>query len=330
MKIAVLGAGFCGLAVTWHLLQKNPQIKIEVFDPKGIGGEASGIAAGLLHPYGGAHAKLNWMGQEGLLATTALLNVASQTLGHPVFRHEGILRPATTTEQQDDFTRAASQYHDIAWLDASQCQSLVPGIVASPGILIRSGVSIYSKQYLKGLWLACERAGAVLYQEAVTDLRQFADYEAAVISTGAGIARLPEASRLSYNLIKGQVLELAWPVGLPPLHLPLNSQAYLLMSEDRKTCFAGATFERDFTSDQPDLAAAKREILPKLFDIYPLLKNAEIVGCTAGLRVTTPDRRPIVGPLQGNLWILSGMGSKGLLHHALMADNLARQICSSR
>ena len=93
MRIAILGAGFSGLATTWHLLkQKNAEIV--VFDPVGIGGQTSGIAAGLLHPYAGVHAKQNKNGYEGLQATLELLEVASNELGRPVTKNTGLLRVA--------------------------------------------------------------------------------------------------------------------------------------------------------------------------------------------------------------------------------------------
>ena len=53
-KYAVLGAGFAGLAVAWHLLAaatpRRP-VHVEVFDAHGLGGSASAAAAGLLHPF---------------------------------------------------------------------------------------------------------------------------------------------------------------------------------------------------------------------------------------------------------------------------------------
>lgn len=326
-KIAILGAGFCGLAVSWHLLNQNPDIRVEIFDPKGIGGEASGIAAGLLHPYTGAHAKLNWHGREGFEATKHLLAVASDALGKPVSKEEGILRLALTPDQREDFARAASLYADITWLDAEACQALAPGTVSAPGILIKSGISVYAKHYLNGLWKSCEKSGAVLYQER-TRLNQFQDYSAVVICVGAGISRFNETSHLPFNLIKGQVLELAWPAKRPIPSLPINSHAYLLMNEHQNSCLVGATFERQFTSDQPDLSTAKADILPKLLAFYPGLAEAEIINCYAGLRVSTPHHHPLTIRLTGNTWVLTGMGSKGLLYHALMAEKLAREISS--
>src|SRR5262245_29809957 len=109
MKIAIVGGGFCGVAVAWYLLNHFPpfpNLRLHLFDSKGIGRGASGIAAGLLHPFAGAHAKLNWRAFEGIRATQDLLKVASFTLQQRVTaNNKGILRLALNEEQQSDFRR---------------------------------------------------------------------------------------------------------------------------------------------------------------------------------------------------------------------------------
>jgi hypothetical protein len=78
----VLGAGFAGLSVAWHLLKvlscfsvlaffhcqrqhrlkptdavwlqhspKDSRVSVDVYDENGVGGGASGVSGGLLHPY---------------------------------------------------------------------------------------------------------------------------------------------------------------------------------------------------------------------------------------------------------------------------------------
>lgn len=326
MKIAIIGAGFSGLAVAWHLIQQAPDLRIEIFDSKGIGGGASGIAAGLLHPFGGAHSKLNWMGWEGYHATRELIAVASQALGSPVAKEGGLIRPAITEQQRNDFSRAASLHSEISWLSAEECQSRVPGMSFVPSIFIKNGITIYAKQYLNGLWKACSSADIAFISEPALSLSYFSDYKAVVLAIGADIALVPEASSLPLKLVKGQVLEFAWPPDLPPISIPLNSQAYLLMGEDGITCLAGATYERDFIDDAPDEERARQEILPKILSYYPFMNQLKVIGCYAGVRVSTPDHRPITDLLQDNIWVITGMGSKGLLYHVLAAKKIAASI----
>jgi glycine/D-amino acid oxidase-like deaminating enzyme len=54
LRYAVLGAGFAGLSVAWHLLKYSPKgsrVRVDIYDESGIGGGASGVSGGLLHPY---------------------------------------------------------------------------------------------------------------------------------------------------------------------------------------------------------------------------------------------------------------------------------------
>ena len=50
-------------------------MEVHLFDEKGIAGGASGVAAGLLHPYT-PRGKIIWRGVEGVAATLALVAAA--------------------------------------------------------------------------------------------------------------------------------------------------------------------------------------------------------------------------------------------------------------
>ena len=53
-RFAIVGGGFAGCAVAWHLLaaaRSGAPIAVALFDGAGLGGGASGAAAGLLHPF---------------------------------------------------------------------------------------------------------------------------------------------------------------------------------------------------------------------------------------------------------------------------------------
>lgn len=326
MRIAIIGAGFCGIAVVWHLLQLNPHLDIDVFDPAGIGGGASGISAGLLHPFAGAHAKLNWLGREGMESTRQLLAISEKELGQPVADYSGLLRLAISEEQAQSFAKCASLYSDVVWRDVQQCQEIAPGIAPFPGILIKSAIIVNTALYLRGLWQACQKYQVSLLQREIKSLEDLKDYDVVVVSAGAASKNLPELAHLPLTPVKGQVLLLEWPEGLPPLTITLNSQAYVVMNSDGKTCLAGATFERDFVNVEPELNAAVGDLMPKIGAMLPLLGGARVLECRAGIRASTPDHHPIIGSVGDNCWVITGMGSKGLLYHGLFAERISRQI----
>ena len=78
VRYAVLGAGFAGLSAAWHLLKQSPKdsnIRVDIYDEAGIGGGASGVSGGLLHPYS-PKAKLLWRAADCWSESLNLLSAA--------------------------------------------------------------------------------------------------------------------------------------------------------------------------------------------------------------------------------------------------------------
>ena len=153
-RYAIIGGGFAGVAVAWHLMKHsslhNP-IQIELFDAYGLGAGGSGAAAGLLHPYTPRGTFL-WQGLPAFQASLDVINAAeadSNTLDSElqqksrkrkqfVWRH-GLLRPARNAKQAKDFlkngtTNSTTRKKEDVVCDARCIQSydellhLVPGL----------------------------------------------------------------------------------------------------------------------------------------------------------------------------------------------------------
>lgn len=328
MRIAILGTGFCGLAAGWFLLKNHTSspLHLTFFDPQGIGGGASGVAAGLLHPFVGASAKLNKEGREGWSKTRTLLELATEKIGRAVAREEGHLRIAITERQKKDFRAAADQYEDIEWYEADEIHKKIPAVTSHPGIFIKNCMTVDCRLYLEGLWLACEEKGAWLEKRCVVSLSDVLDYDYIVLAMGSEVNKLLSSQPLPITGVKGQIVELEWSKTIPRLPCALSSQAYLIMNSDKNTCIAGATYERGFISSIPDPQGASLEILPKAAALIPELGKAQVLSCKAGVRASTPDHMPLVQQINPQCWAITGMGSKGLLYHALYAERLAMMI----
>lgn len=336
MKIAIVGAGFCGLATTWNFLHQFsdlPNLELTVFDSNEIGEGTSGMAAGLLHPYAGAHAKLNWRGIEGFKASCELISIAEEKLQSPVTAHgKGILRLAATIKQQNDYLKSPALLDsNISWLDEKACQEMVPNCLKCPALWIKQGLTVYCAEYLRGLWIACEEKGAQFYKSSINSLNNLKDFSIIIITAGALCHTIKELSHLPLKTVKGQMLELSWPRHIPRLPCALNSHAYIVMKPSTESCLVGSSYERNFKNTSVDLESAIAEIMPKAEHILPSLAQAEIIQGYTGLRSVTLNHLPFCEKLHTNVntWILSGMGSKGLLYHALMAKELVTTIRNS-
>ncbi len=291
MKIAIIGAGFAGVATAYCL--KEAGAEVTLMDEKGVAGGASGISPGLLHPYPGQKGAKAPDADAAMQATLELLKVAKQD------PPRGILRLATSNEQAQHFKETA-KYSDVEWQEKP------------PGILITSGLTIDAKAYLNGLWDSVEH---------LSDLDRF---DATVYAMGAntpGVRVTP---------IKGQILKLKWPEGLSPPSRTIVYKKYLVMVDGGTACLVGATYERHFESREPDLEVARAQILPDIAELYPELADAEILGCYAGVRASPPGHYPpIIREIEPRKWAYTGLGSRGLLYHALYAKKLTSLLLAS-
>jgi glycine/D-amino acid oxidase-like deaminating enzyme len=170
--------------------------------------------------------------------------------------------------------------------------------------------SVDAPAYLNGLWRAC-RAQYVAQRVGWVE-----GYDAVVLAAGHRTVDLwPEAP--IYGM-KGQILELR---GVTVKEQRVGS-AYLLLREADGLTVAGSTYEREFKSEEPDLELARSIIGSKL----PEIAGAEVISVQAGVRAMSRNRLPIAGKIAEHRWVLTGLGSKGLLYHALLARSIAIEI----
>jgi glycine/D-amino acid oxidase-like deaminating enzyme len=276
--IAVIGAGFAGLAAAYYLADR---FAVTVFDQKGVGGGASGVSAGLLHPYPGEKGRKSWHSDEGMEETRKLLKIGEGEMGREVANYGGVIRVGRVEGEED---------------------------LGDGHVLIRRGVTVFTKLYLEGLFRACQKRGVELVIKKIGGLQDTDGYDYKVIAAGAGVR---EFAKLPVNFVKGQVLTCSLE---QPLKKSICAKQYMAVTEDPYICHFGSTYERDFTSDAPCLETAVQLLKPRL----------PVLGCQAAIRVTNPAHYfPILEEIQPKVWVITALGSRGLLYHAYLGKKLA-------
>lgn len=246
LRFAVLGAGFAGLSVAWNLLlhgSKDSHLCVDIYDEAGIGGGASGIAGGLLHPYS-PKVKLLWQGAECWEESLNLLNIAEQALlklvkqgkgeiledGESVIvRRRGILRPAVNLKNMNIMSENAQNYLAncrVELIHEDAAQKLIPNLSVplNMAFYMPEALNVNAQSYLKGLYLACENLANGMstlgyvnvnrelnfHQKSVQSLLVLAgDYDAVIICFGARAAFLPELSgKLPLRACRGIIAQL--------------------------------------------------------------------------------------------------------------------------
>jgi D-amino-acid dehydrogenase len=93
----------------------------------------------------------------------------------------------------------------------------------------------------------------------------------------------------------------------------------------------GGTFETGAGFDTRVTAAGLHELLRECLSVAPGLAGAEYLNTRVGLRPTSADDRPVVGPVPGwdNAWVATGHGANGLLLGPYSSKLLAHGITES-
>lgn len=314
MRVAIAGAGLAGLSVAYHLLQ-FPNVSVTVFDPKGIGGGASGVSTGLLHPFPGRLALKSWRADEGMARTAALLAKVEERSGRSVACHRGILRFALTEQQRRDFQKCVE--FGCEWWPQERVLEKVSGAAVSPALWIPQGMTIYATPYLEGLWQLCLDRGAQFSREALCDEASFDRIVLAMGDKTIERVSLP----IQYSITRGQALLCRWQERPP---FSLLSQGHLTPSEHPEYCQIGSTYEDPSSLQDPKRALELRE---KIALFYPPAADFEVAEIRSGIRIARQGGyRPIIAQVDPKTWAFFGLGSRGLLYHALLGESLAKTI----
>ncbi|KAL3824591.1 hypothetical protein ACJIZ3_020620 [Penstemon smallii] len=243
-RYAVLGAGFAGLSVAWHLLQqgsKELHLCVDIYDEVGVGGGASGVAGGLLHPYS-PKVKLLWRGAECWEESLNLINIAEgafhklgtkgkqdilQTGESPIVRRRGILRPAVNLKNMDTMIENAQNCLAncrIESIHEDAAQNLIPdlSVPLNLAFYMPEALNVNAQCYLQGLYLACENlvngvstlgfANRELnfHKKSVQSLVELEGaYDAVIVCLGARAAFLPELTKkLPLRMCRGVIAQL--------------------------------------------------------------------------------------------------------------------------
>lgn len=283
-KAAVVGAGFAGLAATYFLSDK---FQVTLMDQTAIGAGASGISSGLLHPYPGEKGRLSWEAAEAMHLAKKLIQEAEEALGRSVAHKGGILRLGPILNCGPDVIQLGEEK-----------------------FLITSGMTVFPSLYMQGLWKVCEKKGATLKIKKISSLDVLHDYDLVVLTVGAGIRFFEAKDALAIHFVKGQILTCQLN---EPLERSISSKVYTAVTEDPYRCHIGSTYERDVIDDIPNSKKAISMLKPAL----------PVVDCRAGIRVTNPAHYfPIVQKIGPYHYVITALGSRGLLYHALMAKRL--------
>jgi len=325
--VVVAGAGVIGTAIAWRAALRG--LTVTVVDP-GWGDAATEVAAGMLGPV-----SESVFGESDLLALN-LLAVArfpdfaaelEQATGLLTgLRTEGTLAVAFDKGDHDRLERLTVFRHGLGLqataLDARACRDLEPFLAPGVhgGVLVTGDLSVDNRRYAAALRAAAATAGVHFVQGSVTEVVatdgtgvgavRLAPGEAApatlparrvVLAAGwrtGRISGLPGYLRSAFRPVKGQILRLRHPDGMPPVltrtvrAIVEGSDVYLVPRADGEIVVGATQDERD---DLDVTAGAVHDLLHDAMSVLPVISELTLAEARAALRPGSADNGPVVG-----------------------------------
>ena len=355
-KYAVVGQGCAGLASAYHLLRqhslqfRNQSIHIDMYDAFGIGSGATGVAAGLLHPFG-VSGKLLWQGQPAYQKAVDLIQAASKTHEDDgrFWNKMGLFRPAKNEKQRRQFVKniglVGTRDHELlhAYCVGNDGKAAVSDDDVT-GFYIPEGIVLDTKQYLEAIWSLCKKIARDSNSsidihcaaiQSLKDLHAHSAYDAIIIATGAAINEIEEVrNALDLDLCHGYTVEITSTDG-PARCTSILGNPYIAYQGNNRA-IVGATQTHGFTSlqaldvcmkkgidDSPEALATAEQLLADAQSIDPHLTDWSILSVRSGVRAL-PNRTehgsiPYAGTLDNvnaNVYVICGLGARGLVYHS--------------
>jgi glycine oxidase len=347
--VIVAGGGVIGTAIAWRAAAAG--LDVVLVDPDD-GHAASLVAAGMLAPasealFGeGALLRLNLLALRRFGSFAAELEEAT---GDPVgLRREGTLAVAydpgdyAALIRLTTFRRSAGLHAEE--LDSRACRTLEPFLTPDVhgGVLFADDWSVDNRRYAAALREAARRAKVRCVQDRVlavqvrdgkargVRLAEGGDIDSAQVVVAAGcwsgaVSGLPDALRAVVRPVKGQLLRLRHPVGVPAVlrhtirAIVRGTDVYLVPRADGELIVGATQEERG--PDQTVTAGAVHDLLHDAMSVLPVTSELILAETCAGLRPGTPDNGPVVGRCgPAGLLLATGHYRNGILMSPVTAD----------
>jgi len=357
--VVIAGGGVIGTAIAWRAAVAG--LAVTLVDPD-HGDAASLVAAGMLAPVSEALFGEGDLLRVNLLAVARFGSFAAE-LEEATGRQVGLRREGTLAVAYDPGDYAAlarlTAFRRSAGLDAEELDSracrklesfLTPDVHG--GVLFAGDWSVDNRRYAAALRSAAAAAGARVVRDRVTEVLTSGDRvrgvrladggdigsDRVVVAAGCwtgAITGVPAPVRAAVRPVKGQLLRLRHPAGMPPVITHTiratvrGADVYLVPRADGEVV-VGAT--QDVRGrDRRVTAGAVHDLLRDALSVLPVTSELELAETCAGLRPGTPDNGPVVGPVvgaggPGGLLLATGHYRNGILMSPVTADAITARL----
>lgn len=350
--IVIIGGGICGLSIGWRLAQAGSDVTVLERDVAGRG--ATWAAAGMLASRVEAEHGEEWQ-LPLLLESRAMWRgfaaELEQASGQSVeYRDHGTIVVALDRDDREELEHRFDYLSrfgvELELLTGVEARRREPHLSRAVSSAIYSPLDhqVENRKAFEALKAAFILAGGILREGAeVSSILTAAGRatgvaigdeeiaaEAVVLAAGPwsrNIGGLPEAVRPKVRPVKGQMLALQMPPGAPLIdHVVWGPRSIYMVPRNDGRLVIGATVE-EMGFDTQLTAGGMLHLLRYGYEVLPGIYDLALVETWAGLRPTSRDDAPILGPaaLDG-LVMATGHHRNGILLAPITAELISRYL----
>lgn len=320
-KILIIGGGVAGVCLAHQLIKQNQHITL-VDDGKNV---SSVVAAGIVHPMSFRRTLLSWKAnpfyfesKSFFLEMEAVLNARFY---HPIMvrRLFASKEESVCWNQRMEHSDFKPFMHPITAEDRA-FQPFGSGRVDGFWIDTQAFITESHKYLHANQSLIIDTISPTNFNPETMTFRGV-KYDEVVLALGYKNNQVPWFAEVPVNSTKGQLLTVNWDNSNQ--NTSLHRKAFALPIGDNLFKI-GSTYEWNNSSSEPT-PEGRALILANARSITA--EPLEVIAHTAGIRPTSPDRRPMVGkhPVFDHLYIFNGLGAKGYM----LAPSLSLTLCST-
>ncbi len=351
--VVVLGGGVIGCSVAYQLARRG--VRVTVIDAGEMGAQASAAATGMLAPFkllGGDDSYLG-LQRASLALFPGLVHELEEVTGICIdYQQTGSVRLARVSQlaRLEAWVAAwCSRGVDMSMLQGGELARVEPALAPSyqVGVSLPSEAQVLAPAFaaalaraaaLSGVHLfsgcqvvAVDRAGSRVVAVRTADGR-VVGCGSVVLAAGAWSGQVGGelfGLQVPVTPANGQSVELRQP-DIPVQHMVFGDGVYIAPKSGRRL-YVGATHED--TGFTPTVTAqGTARLLEAACKLVPALAGCAVERAWAGLRPSTPDRRPVLGPAPGweNVALACGHNGFGVLLSAVTGQVIADLVTSGQ
>ncbi|WP_296383780.1 FAD-dependent oxidoreductase [Winogradskyella sp.] len=320
----IVGCGLASIAFCEQLRAHNKTYV--VFDDNSQ--KSSKVAAGLYNPVILKRFSEVWKAKEQLELALPLYSSIEKDLNIKVDYKLRILRRFTSIQEQNKWYTASDKPSLEMFLSTQLVKNTNLEIDASFGFgeVLHAGrvdtetLIISYKEFLRHNNRLQEIAFEHDKIQFGVDSIQYESWKTShiVFAEGFGVKQNPYFKDIPLTGSKGEILTIKAP-GLKIDYAIKSSVFVIPLGDDLYN--VGSTYDNEDKSNEPT-ENAKAELILKVKTFIKC--DFEVVNHVAGVRPTVKDRRPLVGrhSEHKNLYVLNGLGTRGVMIAPYVADKL--------